>query len=240
MRDGGIEICIVDEGKGGSLSWAEEVEMEHPSWTWFKDQIVEKESEKAGVKKKRVKRGRDAPLKSTPSYPYEMRVGAYLAWRKGPEEMRKLEKEGVTKQKLEDKFMEPILRKPGICQNPSIEESRRFDVEKLDEEAVKNLIRRCASGPKINSRYNPASGKNEHYIVLQAMSPVQGDIRRVVERKADKEEEQQSHSDSEPRPEVNIFNQHFDIVLVLGARPGVQGEGGGGGKTQAVPKDAEK
>ena len=44
MRDGCIEIRIMDEGEGGSLSWAEEVEVEHPSWTWFKDQIVEKES----------------------------------------------------------------------------------------------------------------------------------------------------------------------------------------------------
>ena len=206
MRDGGIEIRIVDEGKGGSLSWAEEVEMEHPSWTWFKDQIVEKESEKAGVKKKRVKRGRDAPLKNTPCYPYEMRVGTYLAWREGPEGMEKLKKKGVTEQKLEDKFMEPILRKPGICQNPSIEESSLFDVVKLDEEAVKNLIRRSANGPEIKSRYNPGSGKTEHYIVLLAMSPVQGDMRKGGDRKADKEEKQQQRdTDSKPRPEVNIF-----------------------------------
>ena len=213
MRDGGIEIHIVDEGEGGSLSWAEEVEVEHPSWTWFKDQIVEKESEKTGVEKKRVKRGRYAPLKSTPSYPYEMRVGAYLAWRKGPEEMRKLEKKGVNEQKLEEKFMEQILRQPGICLNPSIDESKYFDVEKLDEEAVKTLIRRCASGPEIKSRLNPANGKTEHYFVLLAMSPVQGSMMKGGERKADKEEERQSHSDSKPRPEVNIFYQHFDIFL---------------------------
>ena len=214
MRDGGIEMRIVDEGEGGSLSWAEEVEVEHPSWTWFKDQIVEKESEKTGVKKKRVKTGRDAPLKVTPSYPHEVRVGTYLAMRHGPEEMRKLKKKGVTEQKLEDKFMAQILRSPGICQNPGIEESQLFDVEKLDEEAVKNLIRRCASGPMINSRYNPASGKTEHYMVLLAMSPVQGDMRKEDERKAVKEEEQQQRdSDSEPRPKVNIF---FVNILIKG------------------------
>ena len=210
MKDGGTEICVVDEGEGGSLSWAEEVEMEHPSWTWFKDQIVEKESEKAGVKKKRVKRGRDAPLKSAPSYPYEVRVGTYLAMREGPEGMRKLEKAGVTAEKLEVKFMEEILRRPGICQNPSIEGSKYFDVEKLDEEAVKNLLRRCASGPEIKSLYNSASGKTEHYMVLLAMSPAQGDMRIRGERKADKEEQQQQRdSDSKPRPEVNIFCQNL-------------------------------
>ena len=210
MRDGGIEIRIVDEGEGGSLNWAEDVKVEHPSWS--EDQIVEKESERAGVKKKKkkVKRGRDAPLKSAPSYPYEVRVGTYLAMREGPEGMRKLEKAGVTAEKLEVKFMEEILRKPGICQNPSIEESKYFDVEKLDEEAVKNLLRRCASGPKIKSRYNPASGKTEHYMVLLAMSPAQGDMRIRGERKADKEEEQQQRdSDSKPRPEVNIFRQNL-------------------------------
>ena len=210
MRDGGIEIRIVDEGEGGSLNWAEEVEVEYPSW--FKDQIVEKESERAGVKKKkkRVKRGRDAPLKSAPSYPYEVRVGTYLAMREGPEGMRKLEKEGVNEHKLEEKFMEEILRKPGICQNPGIEESRMFDVEKLDEAAVKKLIRKCASGPMINSRYNPSSGKIEHYMVLLAMSPVQRDMRKGDERKADEEEQQQQReSDSEPRPEVNIFCQNI-------------------------------
>ena len=213
MWDGGIEIRIVKEGEGGSLSWAEDVELEYPSWTSFKDENVEKESERAGVKKKkkRVKRVRDAPVKSAPSYPYEVRVGTYLAMRQGPEGMRKLEKEGVNEHKLEEKFMEEILRKPGICQNPGIEESKMFDVEKLDEEAVKKLIRKCASGPKINSRYNPSSGKTEHYMVLLAISPVQRDMRKGDERKADEEEQQQQQreSDSEPRPEVNIFCQHI-------------------------------
>ena len=85
MRDAGIEINFEEDG--GSFNWVEDVEVERPPWTWYKDKVVEKESGKAGVNKKRVKRVRDAPLTSTPSYPHEMRVGTYLAMREGPEGM---------------------------------------------------------------------------------------------------------------------------------------------------------
>ena len=184
MRDAGIEIHIEEDG--GSFNW---------------EKVVEKESGKAGVKKKRVKRVRDAPLRSTPSYPYEMRVGTYLARREGPEGMRKLQMKGVTEHKLEEKFMKEILRRPGICQNPAEKGFQKFDVEKLDEEAVMNRIRGYASGPMIRSRLNPASGSTEHFVVLLAMSPGQGG-----EMKADKEEGQQNYLDREPRPEVDILS----------------------------------
>ena len=207
MRDAGIEIHI--EADGGSFNWVEDVEVEHPPWTWYKDKVVEKESGKAGVNKKRVKRVRDAPLTSTPSYPYEMKVGTYLAMREGPEGMRKLKMKGVTEEKLEEKFMQQILMKPGICQNPSGNEFRKFDVEKLDEDAVNKLIRGCASGPKIKSRLNPASGRTEHFVVLLAMSPGQG-----VKMKAENEEGQQSDSDREPRPEVNIYSKYINTISI--------------------------
>ena len=206
MRDAGIEINIEEDG--GSFNWVEDVEVERPPWTWYKDKVVEKESEKEVVKKKRVKRARDAPLTSTPSYPHEMRVGTYLAMREGPEGMRKLKMKGVTDQKLEENFMQQILRRPGICQNPA-EGFQKFDVEKLDEEAVKKLISGCASGPMIKSRLNPASGRNEHFVVLLAMSPGQG-----VEMKADKEEGQQSDSDRKPRPEVNIYSKYINTIPI--------------------------
>ena len=189
MRDAGIEINTEEDG--GSFNW---------------EKVVEKESGKAGVKKKRVKRVRDAPLRSTPSYPYEMRVGTYLALREGPEGMRKLQMKGVTEQKLEEKFMKEILRRPGICQNPA-SEFQKFDVEKLDEEAVLTHIRKFASGPRIKSRYNPGSGRTEHFVVLLAISPGQGG-----EMKADKKEEQQSDPDREPRPEVNIYSKHINTM----------------------------
>ena len=183
-------------GEGGN--WAADVEVKR---RWWKDQAVEKESEKAGLKKKMGKRVRNAPLKSTPSYPYEMRVGTYLAIKEGPEGMKKLELKGVTEQQLEEKFMKEILRRPGICQNPAREGFQEFDVEKLDEEAVMNRIRGYASGPMIRSRLNPASGSTEHFVVLLAMSPGQGG-----EMKADKEEGQQNYLDREPRPEVDILS----------------------------------
>ena len=164
------------------------------------------ESVAVKMKKKRVKRVRDTLLTSTPSYPHEMRVGTYLALREGPEGMRKLEMKGVTEQKLEERFMKEILRKPGVCHNPA-GEFQKFDVEKLDEEAVTELIKKFASGPMIKSRLNPASGRTEHFVVLLAVSPGQGG-----ERKADKEEEQQSDSDREPRPEVSIFSKHINTM----------------------------
>ena len=188
-------------GEGGN--WAADVEVKR---RWWKDQAVEKESEKAGLKKKMGKRVRNAPLKSTPSYPYEMRVGTYLATKEGPEGMKKLELKGVTEQQLEEKFMKEILRRPGICQNPA-SEFQKFDVEKLDEEAVLTHIRKFASGPRIKSRYNPGSGRTEHFVVLLAISPGQGG-----EMKADKKEEQQSDSDREPRPEVSIYNKHINTM----------------------------
>ena len=118
--------------------------------------------------------------------------------------------------------MKQILRKPGICQNPSGNEFRKFDVEKLDEEAVEKLIRGCASGPMIRSRLNPASGSLEHFVVLLAMSPDQGG-----EKKAGKQEEQQSDLDREPRPEVNIYGKHINTFHFLGAWPCVQRGGKG-------------
>ena len=108
---------------------------------------------------------------------------------------------GVTEHKLEEKFMKEILRRPGICQNPAEKGFQKFDVEKLDEEAVMNRIRGYASGPMIRSRLNPASGSTEHFVVLLAMSPGQGG-----EMKADKEEGQQNYLDREPRPEVDILS----------------------------------
>ena len=198
----GVKIhipTVVKELEGCSFIWAEDVEVEDPQgWYAYGEAEVEKlPEEKARVKKKkRVKR--DAPLKSTPSYPYEIRVGAYLAMKKGPEEMRKLKKDGVTEHHLEEEYMKQ--RKPGICRNPAIEQSKLFDVEKLEEEAVKALLNRYASGPLTKSRHNPQTGKTEHYIVLLAMTPGKGDQRKVDEE--EEEEEEQSDSDSKPRPEV--------------------------------------
>ena len=204
MVEGGIKI-----------HWAE---AERKRW-----REVEKKPEGRAVKKRKGFKT-DVPQKSTPSYPYEMRVGAYLAMRKGPEEMMKLKKKkGITEDSLETKFMEQ--KKPGICFNSTSEKSRRFDIEKMDEEAVASWIRRCASGMKIRSRDNPQTGKTEHFVVLLAMSPRQGG-----EERADKEEEKEEHNDphSEPRPEVNIFCHHAYTFHVLGTWPDLQGQRGGG------------
>ena len=184
---------------------------------------LEKKPDRRAVKK-RMGFKTDVPQKSTPSYPYEMRVGAYLAMRKGPEEMMRLKKKkGITEDDLETKFMEQ--KKPGICYNSTFEKSRRVDIEKLDEEEVASWIRKCASGMKIRSRDNPQTGKTEHFVVLLAMSPRQGG-----EERADKEEEKEEHNDphSEPRPEVNIFCHHFNTFHVAGTWPDLQGQSGGG------------
>ena len=72
----------------------------------------------SGLKKKQpetVKEFLDNPA----SYPYEMRLGAYLAWKEG-----KSEEEGL---KLEKEFLREMLKERGECCN-----SGWKDVESMD------------------------------------------------------------------------------------------------------------
>ena len=56
--------------------------------------------------------------------------------------MKKLLKEEQVKneQELEQKYMERIMREPGLCKNPSRKEYQLFDVTKLGEGALQSRI----------------------------------------------------------------------------------------------------
>ena len=176
--------------EGGWINWAEEVEETDPIG-WYEYQEVEKKPAKAAVKK------REVYIKKETTHPYQMRLGSYLALREGEEGMRRLRKMGIrTEQQLEEKYMEGIMAKLGVCQNSVFEKKgeetvQKFDIEKEGEEAVKKWITNWRSREKIESHYFPATGKTEYYVVLLAMSPVQ-----AVQKKRAEKEKQESQKDT--------------------------------------------
>ena len=137
----------------------------------------------SGLKKKQpetVKEFLDNPV----SYPYEMRLSAFLAWKEG-----KSENEG---EKLEKEFLREMEKERGECCNSD-----------LDNEAVKAEIRGWESGRKVNERFDPKTGKDEWFIGLLAMSPQQPLPTGSYMRKAAKEEKHPSGTESEPGTKVS-------------------------------------
>ena len=195
-----IKVGGTDER--GGITWDEEVEMEMPLEV---------------VKKKLFKKLKKLPetvrefLRHPASHPYEMRLGNYLVMREGEEGMRRLRKlKGYTldPDQMEKLYVSHVERKPGECINPADEfQDRKFNVEALEEQAVKKLIRGWEAGLKIITRSDPVKKKKEHYVVLHAMKPGQ---KLVKEReRAAKVEEQQSGTDREPQSGVSCFSDNF-------------------------------
>ena len=85
--------------------------------------------------------------------------------------MKKLLKEEQVKneQELEQKYMERIMREPGLCKNPSRKEYQLFDVTKLGEGALQSRIRGWESGEQIVSV--GVGGKAQWFVTLLAMGP---------------------------------------------------------------------
>ena len=142
-----------------------------------------------------VKEFLDSPV----SYPYEMRLGAYLAWKEGKSEKMEgltLEKEEL---KLEREFLREMLKDRGECCHSNRKEGLKldYDVESMDDEAVKAEIRGWESGRNVYER------KDEWFIGLLAMSPQQPLPTGSYMRKAAKEEKQPSGTESEPRTKVS-------------------------------------
>ena len=100
-----------------------------------------------------------------------MPICTYLAMRLGENEMKKLLKEEQVKneQELEQKYMERIMREPGLCKNPGRKEYQRFDVEKLGEGALLQRIRGWESGELIVSVGD--GEKAQWFVTLLAMGP---------------------------------------------------------------------
>ena len=142
-----------------------------------------------------VKEFLDSPV----SYPYEMRLGAYLAWKEGKSEKMeglKLEKEEL---RLEREFLREMLKDRGECCHSNRKEGLKldYDVESMDDEAVKAEIRGWESGRNVYER------KDEWFIGLLAMSPQQPLPTGSYMRKAAKEEKHPSGTESEPRTKVS-------------------------------------
>ena len=189
------------------------VEMEH-SWAEINcDHVLEKKQPNNVLKKKpankvlkkkqpeTVKEFLDSPV----SYPYEMRLGAYLAWKEGKSEKMeglKLEKEEL---RLEREFLREMLKERGECCHSDLKEGLKldYDVESMDDEAVKAEIRGWESGRKVNERFDPKTGKDEWFIGLLAMSPQQPLPTGSYMRKAAKKEKHPSGTESEPRTKVS-------------------------------------
>ena len=129
-------------------------------------------------------------LDNPASNPYEMRLGAYLAWKEGKGEWLTLERE----------FARKMLRERGECCHSDLKDELdlNYDVGSMEDEEVMAEIRRWENGPKINARRNPWTGDKEYYIVLLAMSPQQPLPTGSYQRKAAKEEKQPSGTESEP------------------------------------------
>ena len=130
----------------------------------------------ATVRKKPAKKvvRRKVTIKKETSYPGLMRLGSYLAFREGKEGMKKLQKEGTkteeqVEQQLEQKYMEEMMRQPGVCKNPDGEMFQTFDVEALGEGAIQRLISEWESRPQIVSVRE--GGKTLPYVSLLALGP---------------------------------------------------------------------
>ena len=155
------------------INWVEDTEEMYPF-----EEIVEKKPAKAvaTVRKKPAKKvvRRKVTIKKETCYPGLMRLGSYLAFREGKEGMKKLQKEGTkteeqVEEQLEQKYMEEMMRQPGVCKNPDGEMFQTFDVEALGEGAIQRLISEWESRPQIVSVRE--GGKTLPYVSLLAMGP---------------------------------------------------------------------
>ena len=155
------------------INWVEDTEEMYPF-----EEIVEKKPAKAvaTVRKKPAKKvvRRKVTIKKETCYPGLMRLGSYLAFREGKEGMKKLQKEGTkteeqVEEQLEQKYMEEMMRQPGVCKNPDGEMFQTFDVEALEEGKIQQLISEWESRPQIVSVRE--GGKTLPYVSLLALGP---------------------------------------------------------------------
>lgn len=125
--------------------------------------------------RKVVRVRKEVTIKKEKTYPHLMPICTYLVMRLGQEGFKKLlaEEGSRTEEQLEEKFMARIKREPGVCQNPSGEKFRAadFDVEKLEEGALKRLIRGWESGLQIVTVGGENGGRARYFVVMLAMGP---------------------------------------------------------------------
>ena len=173
MKMGVEYIKIRLEKDGASISWSDQVEEEIPSWEdprWSKADVKQVKKEVQQVKKK-VARARmvvTEVVKPEKTYSHLFPLGDYLAMVLGEKGMENLRRDGGAKSKqgLEEKYLEQMTRKPGVCKNPSHKNYMAFDVEKLEEEPLQRRIFEMESRPQIVT-----DEQGQHYVVLLGLSP---------------------------------------------------------------------
>ena len=207
MRALDIEINYVEGGDGGWINWAEEVEVEDPAG-WYPDVTAKKKVEEVVVKKPAKKKveevvvkkpaqavvRRKMTLKKETSYPHLMPICSYLAMTLGQEGFKKLLKEEDVRSEdlLEKRYLERMMREPGVCKSPDWEPYRAFDVEKLGEGALQRLIRGWESGPEIVTVEE--GGRTRLFVTLLAMSPFSPHIiTPVIAKEQAKQDTERGH-----------------------------------------------
>ena len=224
-----ISINFVEEGDGGWFNWYDEVEMEdpigwHPVAEEKKDaeavvknpaEVVVKKAAKAVVQ-------RVVTLKKETSYPYHMPLCHYLAMTLGQEGFKKLleEEKLRSEEQLERRYLERMMREPGVCKNPTLEQFQAFDVEKLGEGALQRLIRGCERGPNIVTIEE--GGRTQLFVTLLAMGPLSPHIINPVINKDQAKQDTGTGQSKGAETEVDIYLilNPFKRVF-LGARASV-------------------
>ena len=171
MGDEYIKIRVVEDG--ASTSWADEMEEVVPAWEdprWSKAEVKQVKKKVQQVKKKvaRALRVVTDVVKPEKTYSHLFPLGDYLAMVLGEKGMKNLKRDGgaTSKEGLEEKYLEQMMRKPGVCKNPSHKNYMAFDVEKLEEEPLQRRIFEMESRPQIVT-----DEQGQHYVVLLGLSP---------------------------------------------------------------------
>ena len=167
-----IDTKIGLEKDGASIIWSDQVEEEIPSWEdprWSKAEVKQVKKKEQQVKKvARARRVVTEVVKPEKTYSHLFPLGDYLAMVLGEKGMENLRRDGGARSKegLEEKYVEQMMRKPGVCKNPSHKNYMAFDVEKLEEEPLQRRIFEMESRPQIVT-----DEQGRHYVVLLGMGP---------------------------------------------------------------------
>ena len=197
MEVGDIKSDWFEEGKElGEVGPSWDGEGKAPGWDddhYWSRLEVSKEERKVVRERKEVKVRKEVRVRkevTNKTYPHLMPICSYMAMKLREEGYKKLLKEenARTEEQLEEKLMARIKRELGVCRNPEDEKFRSpdFDVEKMDEDALKKQIRGWERGLKIVEVDN--GGKARHFVVLHALGPNYFDSQQPRVRKEESKE----------------------------------------------------
>ena len=199
-----VTINYVEGGDGGWIDWVEEVELEDPAG-WYPVTVEMKPAEAVVKKPAQAVVPREMKLKIETSYPYHMPLCHYLAMTLGQERFKKLlmEENVRSEEQLERRYLERMMREPGVCKNPRLKQFQAFDVEKLDEGALQRLIRGWERGPEVVTITE--GGRTQLFVTLLAMGPLSPHIINPVKNKDQAKQDKETGQSKGAEAEVNIY-----------------------------------